>query len=139
MRISDWSSDVCSSDLGWSDAVIVPPGEHFSAWEYEKAPKRKGGRVYIDVRANGEVTVHEGYVTRKEARRIEKGEALNTGHKPPRPEVTGTCQTYIDLHRHAAVRAALTGHPKRSEEHPSELQSLMRISSAVFCLKKKQS
>src|SRR3546814_6100162 len=75
--------DACI-EAGWSDAVIVPPGEHFSAWEYEKAPKRKGGRVYIDVRANGEVTVHAGYVTRKEARRIEKGEALNTGHKPPR-------------------------------------------------------
>ena len=99
-------------EAGWADAVIVPPSEHFSTWEYEKAPKRKGGRVYIDVRANGEVSFHEGYVTRKEARRIEKGETLNTGHKPPRPEVTGTCQTYIDLHRHAAVRAALTGHPR---------------------------
>ena len=99
-------------EAGWSDAVIVPPGEHFSTWEYEKAPKRKGGRVYIDVRASGEVTFHEGYVTRKEARRIEKGEAIGTGHKPPRPEVSGTCQTYLDLHRHAAVRAALTGHPK---------------------------
>src|SRR3546814_1514654 len=93
MRISDWSSDVCSSDLlatiadlfgedryfadadafwaaqdaaiearraaiieqGWADAIIVPPSEHFSTWEYEKAGKRKGGRVYIDVRANGEV------------------------------------------------------------------------------------
>ena len=40
-----------------------------------------------------------------------EGQALHTGHKPPRLEVTGTCQTYIDLHRHAAVRAALTGHP----------------------------
>lgn len=99
-------------DAGWADAVIVTPGEHFSTWEYEKAPKRKGGRVYIDVRGNGEVTFHEGYVTRKEARRIEKGEPLNNGHRPPRPELTGTMQTYIDLHRHAAVRAALTGHPK---------------------------
>src|SRR3546814_15827905 len=30
----------------------------------------------------------------------------------PRPEISGTMQTYIDLHRHAAVREALTGHPK---------------------------
>jgi ParB family chromosome partitioning protein len=58
------------------------------------------------------VTFHEGYVTRKEARRLEKGEPLDTGRKPPRPEVTSTMQTYIDLHRHAAVRAALTGQPK---------------------------
>src|SRR3546814_5480996 len=34
--------------------------------------------------------------------------------------------------------AALVGHYRRSEEHTSELQSLMRISYAVFCLKKKQ-
>jgi ParB family chromosome partitioning protein len=99
-------------DAGWADVVIVPPAKHFSSWEYEKAPKRKGGRVYIDVRASGEVTFHEGYVTRKEARRLDKGEPLNNGHKPPRPEVSSTMQTYIDLHRHAAVRAALTCHPK---------------------------
>ena len=99
-------------EAGWSDVVIVPPSEHFSSWEYEKAPKRKGGRVYIDVRSSGEVTFHEGYVTAKEARRIERGEAVNTGHKPPRPEVTSTMQTYIDLHRHAGVRAALARHPK---------------------------
>lgn len=99
-------------DAGWSDVVIVPPGQHFSSWEYEKAPKRKGGRVYIAVRSSGEVTFHEGYVTRKEARRLEKGEPLNNGHKPPRPEVTSTMQIYIDLHRHAAVRAALTRHHK---------------------------
>ena len=99
-------------DAGWSDVVIVPPTEHFQSWEYERAAKRKGGRVYIAVRSSGEVTIHEGYVTRKEARRIEKGEAPGTGHKPARPEVTSTMQTYIDLHRHAAVRAALTGHPQ---------------------------
>jgi len=99
-------------DAGWSDVVIVPPSEHFSTWEYQKAPKRKGGRVYIDVRGNGEVTFHEGYVTAKEARRLEKGEALTPTHKPPRPELTSSCQTYIDLHRHAAVRAELTRQPK---------------------------
>ena len=99
-------------DAGWSDVVIVPVGEQFSSWEYEKAPKRKGGRVYIDVRGNGEVTFHEGYVTRKEARRLEKGLSVDTGDKAARPEVTSTMQTYIDLHRHAALRAELTRHPK---------------------------
>ncbi len=97
-------------EAGWSDVVIVPPSEHFQTWEYEKAGKRKGGRVYIDVRASGEVSFHEGYVSRKEARRAEKGKQPDTA-KPARPEVTSTMQTYIDLHRHAAVRAALTGHP----------------------------
>ncbi len=100
-------------EQGWADAIIVPPSDHFSTWEYEKAGKRKGGRVYIDVRATGEVIVHEGYVSGKEARRIAKteGSENGTGQKPARPEVTSTMQTYVDLHRHAAVRAALTGHP----------------------------
>ena len=99
-------------DEGWSDVVIVPASEYFHSYEFAKAPKRKGGRVYIDVRASGEVTFHEGYVTGKEAKRLERGEPIDTGPKVPRPEVTSTMQTYIDLHRHAAVRAALTKHPK---------------------------
>jgi ParB family chromosome partitioning protein len=100
-------------EQGWADAIIVPPSDHFSTWEYEKAGKRKGGRVYIDVRATGEVIVHEGYVSGKEARRIAKAEGSEngTGQKPARPEMTSTMQTYVDLHRHAAVRAGLTGHP----------------------------
>lgn len=99
-------------DEGWSDVVIVPPGERFYRYEFAKAPRRKGGRVYIDVRENGEVEFHEGYVTGKEAKRLERGEAIDTGPKVPRPEVTSTMQTYLDLHRHAAVRAALLRHPK---------------------------
>jgi ParB family chromosome partitioning protein len=102
-------------EQGWADAIIVPPSDHFSTWEYEKAGKRKGGRVYIDVRATGEVIVHEGYVSGKEARRIANAEGsengTGTGQKAARSEVTSTMQTYVDLHRHAAVRAALTGHP----------------------------
>ena len=95
---------------GWSDVVIVPPSDPFHSWEYEKAAKRKGGRVYIDVRATGEVSVHEGYLTRKEAQKVARGEGLQP-ERIARPEITSTMQTYIDLHRHAAVRAALLGHP----------------------------
>jgi ParB family chromosome partitioning protein len=95
---------------GWSDVVIVPPSEHFQTWEFEKAPKRKGGRVYVDVRSSGEVTFHEGYMTRKEAQRLARGEGPEPT-KIARPEVTSTMQTYLDLHRHAAVRAAMIGHP----------------------------
>lgn len=97
-------------EQGWSDVVIVPPSDHFHSWEFEKAAKRKGGRVYIDVRATGEVTFHEGYLSRKEARRAERGGASNAA-KPQRPEITSTLQTYVDLHRHAAVRAGLLAHP----------------------------
>lgn len=94
---------------GWSDVIVVPPHEHFSQWEHEKTPKRKGGRVYIQCRDNGEVVFHEGYVTRKEAQRVRKAEASGGAEpaKPMRPELTSTLAGYVDLHRHAAVRHQL--------------------------------
>jgi ParB family chromosome partitioning protein len=101
-------------EAGWADAVVIPPSNHFSQWEMERTPKRKGGRVYIDVRASGEVCVHEGYVSRKEAQRAERiarGE-VECGIKLSRPEITSTMRTYIDLHRHAAVRAELATMPQ---------------------------
>jgi ParB family chromosome partitioning protein len=97
-------------EAGWSDVMIVPPSERFDSWEYEKAAKRKGGRVYVDARANGEVAFHEGYLTRAEARRAARGEPIDSGAKPLRPEITSAMQTYVDLHRHAAVRAAIVAH-----------------------------
>lgn len=98
---------------GWAQVVIVPPTEHFSAWEYEKRAKRKEGRVYLELRANGEVIVHEGYVSRREAERQAKAEAIGQSDgKPVRGELTSTLATYIDLHRHAAVRAKLLDHPQ---------------------------
>lgn len=100
---------------GWSAVEIVPAGAYFNTWEHEKTPKRKGGRVYIDVNGKGEVTFHEGYLTRKEARRqsagsSEGGEAAKQP-APARPELTSTLTGYVDLHRHAAVRAELASHP----------------------------
>lgn len=94
---------------GWSDVIMVPPHEHFSQWEHEKTSKRKGGRVYIQCRENGEVVFHEGYVTRKEAQRVRKAEASGSAEeaKPTRPELTSTLASYVDLHRHAAVRHQL--------------------------------
>jgi len=97
-------------DAGWQEVVIVPASQYFHAWEHEKVAKRKGGRVYIELRASGEVCFHEGYMSRKEAARIHRAEA--TGTKPARPEITAKMQAYVDLHRHAAVRAALVGHPQ---------------------------
>lgn len=98
-------------DAGWSDVVVLPKGEYFREWEHRHAAKRKGGRVYIEVRDSGEVDIHEGYVTAKEAARLEKGEKIETAPKASRPELTSRMQTYVDLHRQAAVRAELTGHP----------------------------
>ena len=93
---------------GWSAVEIVPAGVYFQTWEHEKTPKRKGGRVYIDVNGKGEVVFHEGYLTHKESRR--QGEGGSEAAKQPapaRPEITSAMTSYIDLHRHAAVRSAL--------------------------------
>lgn len=98
-------------DAGWGEVVVLPKGDYFREWEHRHAAKRKGGRIYIEVRDSGEVDIHKGYVTAKEAARLEKGEKIEAAHQVSRPELTSRMQTYVDLHRHAAVRAELTGHP----------------------------
>src|SRR5690606_15009438 len=87
-------------EAGWSEVVILEPGQPFYTWEHERRAKGKGGKVYIAIGHRGEVAFHEGYVTLKEARRLERGEVIA---KPARPEVTAATNDYIDLHRHAAV------------------------------------
>lgn len=93
---------------GWSDVVTLEPGEHFHSWEHERAPKKKGGRVYIAIDHRGGVSFHEGYVTTKEARRIEKGEPIG---RPARPELSAPLAEYVNLHRHAAVAAKVAETP----------------------------
>ena len=101
-------------DAGWSDVVVMARGDWFRSWDHAHAGKRKGGRIYAEVRESGEVTFHEGFVTSKEAKRLSGGGADGEGDavlaKPVRPEVSGPLNTYIDLHRHAAVRADLASH-----------------------------
>src|SRR3546814_3695070 len=102
MRISDWSSDVCSSDLAKGQARRLVAGCMVGVIEAE--PKGYG---LVSAVAN--IRNLRG-----------RHKLLAHAHAPPR------------------IRAPK---PKpsaaRSEEHTSELQSLMRISYAVFCLKKK--
>lgn len=103
-------------EAGWSDVVLLPEGEPFHSWEHERCPKRKGGKVYVVVSARGDVAFHEGYVTVREARKLAKhvlsraegGEPIDT---PKRPEISSSQQGYIDLHRHAAVRARMITMP----------------------------
>ncbi|KRB86549.1 chromosome partitioning protein ParB [Sphingomonas sp. Root710] len=93
---------------GWQDVVILGEGEAFHGWEYERYPKRKGGRVYVAIGHRGDVSFHEGYISAKEARRMERGEPVE---KAVRPEISAAVQNYIDLHRHAAVRNRLLSSP----------------------------
>src|SRR3546814_7949494 len=101
MRISDWSSDVCSSDL--------------QAGRIRSAHR---GTLFLD-----EIDTMHGAVQAKLLRVIEEREVQPLGASAPEP---------VDLRVVAATKT------DRSEEHTSELQSLMRNSYAVFCLKKKK-
>lgn len=99
---------------GWKEVEVLETGRHFQSWEYEKTPKKKGGKVFVTVSDRGEVEVHEGWLPVKEARRARQPEGDDGEVAAPRggrPEVTSPMQTYIDLHRYAAVRVALLDHP----------------------------
>lgn len=96
---------------GWTDVVTLAPGQFFHSWEYEKRAKRKGGKVYIAIGYHGDVTVHEGYIGIREARALARAEAGDVTEKPSRPEIGAAGNDYVDLHRHAAVRAKLADAP----------------------------
>src|SRR3546814_5042189 len=96
MRISDWSSDVCSSDL-------------FAKWRWPSHCARNSGGATDRRRISGLSIFTQGA----------------TIHFPAFSQY----RQRLRVLEHSALR---------SEEHTSELQSLMRNSYAVFCLKKKK-
>jgi len=103
---------------GWPDVVVLDRGQQFEYWNMAKAGKKAGGRVYIAVAGSGEVTIHEGYLTHKEAAKAKavKGKAKDEvaeAKAPAKPKspITSGMRNYLDLHRHAAVRLALLANP----------------------------
>src|SRR3546814_3871330 len=102
MRISYWSSDLCSSDLLPGVEAMLRPSSNASA------------RVWVSCPRDRSVSMCSSPATR---------------FWPPVSIVRSIAS--------GLVKAKLEG-LIRSEEHTSELQSLMRISYAVFCLKKKK-
>ena len=98
-------------DSGWIEVAVMERGAYFNSWEHERCPKKKGGKVFVSASHRGEVAFHEGYITMKEARQRAKGEPGADTPKPMRPEVSAALGNYIDLHRHAAVRASLLSEP----------------------------
>lgn len=94
---------------GWSEVIIMDIGQQWYRWDYVETPQNEGGRVYIQISHNGEVSYHVGYLTEKEAKRKaaeENGDPLPA----PKAEITKAMQNYLALHRHAAVRAELLDH-----------------------------
>src|SRR3546814_7570668 len=115
MRISDWSSDVCSSDLV-AFGRVEQRLRLFGLGDPRRAIKDEG---------------------RADMRFVEQQLRLQQFElEPHRPQVFA--QQEIHVLKGEAVRRMLGLGGGRSEEHTSELQSLMRISYAVFCLKKKK-
>src|SRR3546814_6409703 len=112
MRISDWSSDVCSSDLGFEciDILDLRIGRRqlIPALVQNRGGKILGGRKALSVFLRCHYLVEQ-----------------RAWH----------CRAGLVVLRIVLQHVRIG---RRSEEHTSELQSLMRISYAVFCLKKKK-
>src|SRR3546814_3165350 len=102
MRISDWSSDVCSSDLLGG----------------KREARQALGTAEVLRQRNLAESARLEVASRTTARYI----------------AVAAAQQRLEF---ARERVKLAERARRSEEHTSELQSLMRISYAVFCLKKK--
>lgn len=98
-------------EAGWREVVILDADQPFHSWEHERRTEKQGGRVYIQVGYRGEVSIHEGYVSLKEARGERRPGEGDTIGKPARPEIGNAGQDHVDLHRHTAVRAKLATEP----------------------------
>lgn len=97
----------------WPEVIVLEAGERFDQWAHDKTPKKKGGKVFITLSQRGEVEIHEGWLSRKEAR---KGKDKTEGNgaefaAKARPAMTQAMENYLELHRHAAVRLALLKSP----------------------------
>src|SRR3546814_6071549 len=115
MRISDWSSDVCSSDLAQRIGELGQEGV--------EAFGEGGGERCERGAPRGVVTL-----------------GLGVEREQPRPAIGALESGGVRATQEGAFARDLFGDEHfagRSEEHTSELQSLMRTSYAVFCLKKK--
>src|SRR3546814_5613830 len=135
VRISDWSSDVCSSDLlhPRGAAALHTDFARRGGADVDHAAARKGAAV-VDADDHAVAVRHVGdaHHAAKGQRAVRGGELAGVETLAVRGAVAGEFVAVIA--RHAAVDF---GFDVRSEEHTSELQSLMRISYAVFCLQKK--
>src|SRR3546814_7526531 len=112
MRISDWSSDVCSSDLLGTDSESAAKARSHNHADGDEGNEAGNDEIYAgwnnDSISGDAQAIADGHA---ESDSVNKAEGTNS-------------EAGNDL-------------ILRSEEHTSELQSLMRISYAVFCLTKK--
>src|SRR3546814_1900940 len=112
MRISDWSSDVCSSDLA-SFLTIASIRHRPTVSDPDSGDRRHIAQVS-----------NKATWGRRPGNLYEKASHNGTGNR--------------DRYQALLRNRGPTGHWRRSEEQTSELKSLIRISYADFCLKKKK-
>src|SRR3546814_4467566 len=142
MRISDWSSDVCSSDLFAGlgavlcfnfDNIRYVTGTHIGEWARDKFMRYAlcpaDGPPFLWDPAPPAKRLSSPWISDNVAAPI----STMQGGLPPWMNIQGDFAKQI---KKALVHFGIEKQPLRSEEHTSELQSLMRISYAVFCLKK---
>src|SRR3546814_1898798 len=145
MRISDWSSDVCSSDLLAPDQRERHADLRIIAFAFQIIAG-DGNPRGVEAEARERAGLGKGQYVGAAVAPNAKHDAGFGAARLPVPIMRVDQRPVgrpFGLHddRRAAVGPALRKQPpaqRRSEEHTSELQSLMRISYAVFCLKKKK-
>src|SRR3546814_2149786 len=126
MRISDWSSDVCSSDLSLElETPFTLPGRFPAKAKRRYSSPRHPASQFPCLSSGGRGNSRDGPLL---------WERLWTNQRQRR---SGTACSGIGSLAFCPIRCR-RWRSIRSEEHTSELQSLMRISYAVFCLKKKK-
>src|SRR3546814_1986305 len=123
MRISDWSSDVCSSDLHRQGSRFAH-GQSSRYWRTSPTGLKPAASKCRDCSSSAKMVVLPHWMT---------GTSSSFAHAtyPRRRRVARLRR------RHGGAITNSRSVDTRSEEHTSELQSLMRNSDAVFCLKKK--
>src|SRR3546814_9289909 len=126
MRISDWSSDVCSSDLlGGRQAAVHVDERHRRCEEYAE-------RCGFGADFPADCFFHQlAPAMFLQPIRLMGGAGLDGNFDRGDALIKGRARERLG----SGLRNANLGELVRSEEHTSELQSLMRISYAVFCLK----
>src|SRR3546814_5446729 len=132
MRISDWSSDVCSSDLGRKAAFgsrdLRPPFPYPAAAHEGACLGRSAAVRHTDRLMMKKLAIVAACIA-----------AFPSPASADRVQPPAATPGPIIVDGRARVDSRMPDQmTPRSEEHTSELQSLMRISYAVFCLKKKK-
>src|SRR3546814_7329105 len=127
MRISDWSSDVCSSDLGLAVDIALDVA----------APQLADQREFVlqfDALGGG---LHAQRFGERDDRLDDRGVAVAGDRRAAHERLVDLDlveRRFLQIAERRIAGAEIVG---RSEENTSELPSLMRTSYAVFCMKKK--